>query len=324
MIMNHDALFKMLLKAPSLLKGFFEAFVPDAFPFVDFGILEFVDKERFTIDGRKRTGDLLVKTRFRGEAAGFLIHLEHQAQPDSDLGRRMLEYFMLDWRQYDLPVYPIAVLSYKHTPEANFPPLSVSFPNKRVLQFDFDVIDLSKMEAERYIKMPNPAALALAARMKFDTKNRISLTRDFYLALAATPLQQREQKLVACFFSAYQPLDKSQALQLAKELGKVKPDARREKIMHLTNPFIELGKEEGLQQGLQRGRQEGRQEGETDLVLRLLCRRIGALSASQKKVIRKLSAGKIEALGEALLDFTSPADLTRWLGSHREGAKSSK
>jgi hypothetical protein len=32
----------------------------------------------------------------RGEPAGFLIHLEHQAQPDTNLPRRMLEYFTLD------------------------------------------------------------------------------------------------------------------------------------------------------------------------------------------------------------------------------------
>jgi len=43
-----------------------------------FEMLEFVDKERVTIDGRKRTGDLLIKTRFQGQAAGLLIHLEHQ------------------------------------------------------------------------------------------------------------------------------------------------------------------------------------------------------------------------------------------------------
>jgi predicted transposase/invertase (TIGR01784 family) len=89
---NHDALFKMLLKSPAILKGFFDAFLPQVAQFIDFTRLEFVDKERITADGRKRTGDLLVKTRFRGKSTGFLIHLEHQAQPDSDLARRMLEY----------------------------------------------------------------------------------------------------------------------------------------------------------------------------------------------------------------------------------------
>ena len=118
--MDHDARFKLLLKSPAVLRGFFDAFLPEVAAFIDFTILEFVDKERFTAGRKKRTGDLLVKTRPRGKAAGFLIHLEHQAQPDLNLGRRMLEYFTLDWRDFDLPVYPIAVLS--HAKPVDEPP----------------------------------------------------------------------------------------------------------------------------------------------------------------------------------------------------------
>jgi hypothetical protein len=36
----------------------------------------------------------------------LLIHLEHQAQQDTHLPRRMLEYVTLDWIEYDLPVSP--------------------------------------------------------------------------------------------------------------------------------------------------------------------------------------------------------------------------
>jgi hypothetical protein len=64
--MDHDARFKMLLKEPAILRGFFELFLPEVAGFIDFGVLEFVDKERHTADRRKRTGDLLVKTRFKG------------------------------------------------------------------------------------------------------------------------------------------------------------------------------------------------------------------------------------------------------------------
>jgi hypothetical protein len=257
---------------------------------------------------KKRTGDLLVKTRFRGEAAGFLIHLEHQAQHDPSLGRRMLQYFMLDWCEYDLPVYPIAVLSHKRASAASLSPLVVSFPNKKVMEFNFDVIDLPRMDADSFVKMPNPAALALAARMKSDAQQRISLTEDFFVTLSGIPMAEREQRLIASFFSSYQPLNRCEALQLQKKLDIVKPDAVREKVMDLTNPFIELGKEEGLQQG--------RQQGEVELVLKLLSRRLGPLSSAQEKAVRKLPIPKIEALGEALLDFSSRTDLARWLRTH--------
>jgi hypothetical protein len=301
----HDARFKMLLKTPSVLQGFFEAFLLEAAVFVDFGAVEFVDKERFTLDGRKRTGDLLVKTRFRGEETGFLIHLEHQAQRDTDLGRRMLEYFMLDWREYDLPVYPIAVLSHRRVAEPASAPLTVNFPNKRVLEFDFDVIDLGRLDAEAYVKMPNTAALALSSRMKIQRENRREVITQFASTLAQLMPERSVAERVAGFFFAYQPLSKEEALQLREEIGTFGSTEMRERIMQLTNPWIEAGK------------QQGRQQGEVELVLRLLARRLGNLSADEQQAVRALPLEKIEALGEALLGFDSHADLTNWLRQNR-------
>ena len=317
--MDHDALFKMLLKRPAIFKGLFDAFLPEAGKFVDFDHLSFIDKELVAIDGRKRTGDLLVKTHFREQPAGFLIHIEHQAQPDSNLARRMLEYFLLDWQEYKIPVYPIAVLSHKQAAKLPLSPLELSFPNKRVLHFDFDVIDLARMEARSYVKRKNPAALALAARMKIAPKDRVSLTHDFFLSLARTKIGREEKDLVAGFFSSYHQLSGQESLHLEEELSKVKSKDAREAVMNLTNPFIELGKQRGRQEGIVEGRQAGRQEGQTELVLRLLVRRLGAPSPAHEKAIRKLSAEKIEALGEALLDFSASTDLARWLRKNNKG-----
>jgi hypothetical protein len=310
---NHDALFKLLMKTPSVLQGFFEAFLPETARFVDFRRLEFVDKELYSLDGKKRTGDLLIKTRFRGRDAGFLIHLEHQAQADSALGRRMLEYFLIDWREYRLPVYPIAVLSHKHVQVRKSLPLAVDFPNKRVLALDYDVIDLQNLDAESYVSIPNPAALALAARMRRKPENKAVFIRDFALMLAQLRLARADKDTVAGFFFAYERLSAAEGLQLAREISKVESPEMREQIIHLTNPWIEAGKQEGLQQGLVKGRQLG----EADLVLRLLTRRFGVLAASQERAIRKLSLAKLEALGEELLEFTSRSDLARWLRHSR-------
>jgi hypothetical protein len=294
---NHDALFKRLLRNRSILQAFFEQFLPEAARFIEFEELEYVDKERLTLEGKKRTGDLLIKTRFKGKATFFLIHLEHQAQRSSDLAWRMLEYLVLDRRDFGLPVYPVAVLSHPEVPGKGCLPLQVDFPNKRILEFDFDLIDLARLDARVFVRRRNPAALALSARMKFEEGERIRLVRDFFVSLAAAPVKRTEQELVAGFFSAYQPLSRAETLQLQKELAIVKSRMMREKVMHLTNPFIDLGFHEG----------------EVELVLRLLNRRFGALSDSQKKSIRQLDLAKIEALGESLLEFKSRADLTRWL-----------
>ena len=102
-------------------------------------------------------------------------------------------------------------------------------------------------------------------------------------------------------------------LKSRQEIAKVEPKEMRDRIMQLTNPWIEAGKQEGLQQGLQRGLQRGRHQGEAELVLKQLGRRLGILSAAQEESIRKLPLSKIEELGEALLEFSSREDLARWL-----------
>ena len=63
--------------------------------------------------------------------------------------------------------------------------------------------------------------------------------------------------------------------------------------------------------------QEGRQEGEQLLILRLLNRRVGEVSSELRSQIQSLSLEQLESLGEALLDFTSLADLEGWLANRK-------
>jgi predicted transposase YdaD len=69
----------------------------------------------------------------------------------------------------------------------------------------------------------------------------------------------------------------------------------------------------GFERGIQTGRQEGRQEGELALILRQLTRRFDRLPESLQAQIEALSLSQLESLGDALLDFTSLADLQEWL-----------
>jgi predicted transposase/invertase (TIGR01784 family) len=71
--------------------------------------------------------------------------------------------------------------------------------------------------------------------------------------------------------------------------------------------------EEGEQIGEQRGRTEGRTEEARSLILRQLARRVGTLPATVEAQVQALALPKLEALGEALLDFVALEDLTEWL-----------
>ena len=67
------------------------------------------------------------------------------------------------------------------------------------------------------------------------------------------------------------------------------------------------------EEGWQEGRQEGKRDEAVLLVSRLLEKRFGRLSEDTKISIAALSLSGLEALSEALLDFTSLADLPVWL-----------
>ena len=72
-----------------------------------------------------------------------------------------------------------------------------------------------------------------------------------------------------------------------------------------------------LNRGRQEGEARGRQVGEATVTFRLLNRRCGPLSETTTAEIQALPLEQLEALAEALLDFSGPADLTAWLEEHK-------
>ena len=269
------------------------------------------------------TGDLLIKTRFKSTPAAFLIHLEHQAQPDRHLPHRMLEYFALDWRHFELPVYPVAVLTHRAPPKTPLSPVDVSFPNKRVLSFDFDVVDLGRLDALGYLSIPNLAGLALSARMRLEVEHNAAIVVRFLRSLVECGPSAEERDLVAGYYLVYRDVAEEDTLKIEAELGKVLSPEEREGVMSSVNPWVRRGRTEGRLEGLLEGRQEGRQEGREEgrriealeLVLRLLRRRFGLAASSSEEAVRALTLEQLESLGEALLDFRSPDDLSAWLAS---------
>ena len=69
----------------------------------------------------------------------------------------------------------------------------------------------------------------------------------------------------------------------------------------------------GRRQGKQEGLLQGEERGTRKVATRQLERRFGKLSRSVLGEIEALSVGRLEMLCDALLDFKSKDDLTRWL-----------
>jgi len=87
----------------------------------------------------------------------------------------------------------------------------------------------------------------------------------------------------------------------------------QERTMRYITTGERIGYERGIEEGRLEGRQEGRQEGERLVILKLLKKRLGELSPETTQLIQSLSVNQLENLSEALLDFSSMADLLNWL-----------
>ncbi|KAB8331523.1 DUF4351 domain-containing protein [Scytonema tolypothrichoides VB-61278] len=78
----------------------------------------------------------------------------------------------------------------------------------------------------------------------------------------------------------------------------------RELVMRLASLY---------QQDREQAIQEGNKQGEQRLIIRQLNRRFGEIDLSLIERVRELSIEQLEALGEALLDFSALTDLEAWL-----------
>ena len=106
-------------------------------------------------------------------------------------------------------------------------------------------------------------------------------------------------------------------------LGERFPHFTREEIMALINlPTDHLRDtrfgQELVEEGRQEGRLEGEARGEAKLALRQLNLVCGPLSEATTARIKALPVARLEALTEALLHFSRPADLERWLSEHSD------
>ena len=90
--------------------------------------------------------------------------------------------------------------------------------------------------------------------------------------------------------------------------------------MEIVTSWMEKGLKQGLEQGMEQGLEQGLKQGQRQearaLVLRQLRKRLGDLDSEPEARIEALSTARLEELGEALLDFRDPEDLTLWLQAH--------
>ncbi len=76
--------------------------------------------------------------------------------------------------------------------------------------------------------------------------------------------------------------------------------------------------DELLEKGREEGREEAQGSGRAEMAVQQLRRKFGEKAVTKPMAVRigKLPLARLKELGVELLDFTSLADLKRWLANH--------
>jgi len=311
---EHDKLFKELIT--HCFHEFIEFVAPDMAAKLDFSTAEFLDKELFTdfvARGTKEV-DLIAKVKYMGQDVFILIHVEAQGEHPAEFEQRMFFYFSRLFEKFRLPVFPI-VIFYHDNPKPEPSEFNLSIEGRQILRFQYQTIQLNRMNWRDYVRNPNPVVCALMAKMGMAPEDRPYVKLECLRMITTLKVDKSKLRLISGFVDTYLRLNQQEDLIFKAEAGKLVEE--KGKVMELVTSWMEEGIEIGLERGLERGRQEGRQEGRQDerlaIVLRQLRRRLGQLNPETEMRVCALESVRLEKLAEDLLDFSSLADLIAWM-----------
>ena len=301
-MIDHDRLFQELLS--TFFIEFLELFLPQVARAIDRDSVGFLPQEYFAdlTTGETKIIYLLAEVRLAGQQTGFLVHVENQSSTESEFSRRVFFYFSRLHQKYLQRIYPIVVFSFDQPYREEAHQYTVEFDDLKVVEFNFFTIQLNRLNWRDYLTQRNPIAAALMAKMQIESTDRPKVKAECLRLLATLRLDPARTRLISGFVDTYLRLNGQEIQVFQKEIGKLE-ETEQETVMQIVTSWME----QGIEQGIERG--------ERSLVLRQLTRKVGELPESILAQVNGLPIAQLEALGEALLDFGSLAELEAWLAA---------
>jgi predicted transposase/invertase (TIGR01784 family) len=221
-----------------------------------------------------------------------ILHLEFQVKLDSEppLPLRMLDYWVRLYRLYRLPIRQVVVLL---RPPAEGTVIESAFV-LGTTRHEYQV--LCMWEQDPSIFLEDIALLPLAILAATQSPEQL-LNQVAQRVSTIESTQQRREASAYVQLLAGLRFDKTLIRQVFRE------DIMRESVIY----------QEIQQEGEERGILKGKLEGEQTVILRQLARRVGDVSPELQSQIQSLSLYQLEALADALLDFSTLTDLRTWL-----------
>lgn len=211
----------------------------------------------------------------------------------------MFFYFARLTEKFALPVYPIALFSYDKPSTQEKSQYSVDFPDRKVVEFNYAVIQLNRLNWRDYLTKDNPVASALMAKMGIKSADRVTAKKECLRMIARLKLDSARTHLLGGFVDSYIKLLETERRKFEAEMQKL-PSKEREGVMEIMTSW----KEEGIE--------IGEQLGKIELLTILLKEKVGKVNKTVQQQINKLSTEQLTEFAKALLNFKSEKDVENW------------
>jgi predicted transposase/invertase (TIGR01784 family) len=226
----------------------------------------------------------------------LILHLEFQTDPDEEMQFRTIDYRVRAFRKFPNKRMRQIVIYLRKTTSDLVYQTTFEIENTR---HQFEVIRLWEQPASIFLESPGLYPFATLAQTD---------EPELVLRSVAAKIEEITERKVQADLAATTSvlaglvLDRNQVKRILRR------DIMRESVIYqdiLAEGEV-IGEAKGLEQGLQQ---------ERALVVRQLTKKLGNLTPKIQSRVNSLAIDRVESLGEALLDFTTLADLERFLDS---------
>ncbi len=228
------------------------------------------------------------------QSEDVVLHLEFQTGPRATVPFRMADYRLRVHRKYPQKEMRQVVIYLKETSSELVHQNSFTISGMR---HEFEVVRLWEQDYSDFLDFSGLLPLAVLGR----SNDRTQTLREISSVIDRIEDKRAKGNVAAATYILA-------GLVLKKEIisSILKEEIMRESVTY--QDIKAQGKAEGIK--------EGKAQEAVSLVLRQLKRRIGNINTEDESKITGLSVEQLEALGEALLDFSSGDDLSSWLANN--------
>ncbi|WP_335123580.1 Rpn family recombination-promoting nuclease/putative transposase [Nostoc sp.] len=241
-MIDHDRLFKELIS--TFFVEFLDLFLPQVASQIDRDSIQFLPQDVFTdvTSGEKKEIDLLAQVRYQQQDTCFLIHVENQSYTETAFAKRMFKYFARLHEKYDLPIYPVVIFSFDEPKRAEPQNYRVTFPDLKVLEFQFAAIQLNRLSWRDFLTQHNPVAAALMAKMNIAVSERPQVKAECLRLLTTLRLDPARMQLISGFVDTYLRLDDTEKQVFQAAISTMGLD-EREEVMEIVTSWQQEGAE---------------------------------------------------------------------------------